>query len=53
MAPADFIVAAGPILLLVFWMTKMAPMPSAKALPLAALVAYVARLEWSLFARQL
>ena len=37
----DLIFAAGPILLLVFWMTRKEPLPSAKALPLAAVVAYL------------
>jgi lactate permease len=43
---ADLSFAAGPILLLIYWMTKRAPMPSAKALPLAAIVAYGVRLVW-------
>lgn len=46
MSSADLIFAAGPILLLIFWMTKKTPMPSARALPLAALVAYGVRLAW-------
>lgn len=46
MSAADVIFAAGPILLLIHWMTKKRPMPSAKALPLAALVAYGLRLAW-------
>lgn len=46
MPAADLIFAAGPILLLVVLMTKQMPMPSAKALPLAALVAYVAQFAW-------
>jgi lactate permease len=46
MSAADLIFAAGPILLLIHWMTKKKPMPSAKALPLAALVAYGLRLAW-------
>jgi lactate permease len=46
MPAADLIFAAGPILLLIFWMTKKKSMPSATALPLAALVAYVVRLVW-------
>ena len=46
MSAADLIFAAGPILLLIYWMTKKTPMPSAKALPLAALVAYGLRLAW-------
>ena len=45
-ANADLIFAAEPVLLLIFWMTKKTPMPSAKALPLAALVAYGLRLAW-------
>ncbi|MEN3940090.1 L-lactate permease [Prosthecobacter sp. SYSU 5D2] len=43
---ADLLFAAGPILLLIFLMTKKTPMPSPKALPLAALVAYGVRLAW-------
>jgi lactate permease len=46
MSAADLIFAAGPILLLIHWMTKKKPMPSAKALPLAALVTYGLRLAW-------
>jgi lactate permease len=46
MPAPDLIFAAGPILLLIFWMTKKTPMPSAKALPLASLVAYGVRLAW-------
>lgn len=46
MSPADLSFAAGPILLLIHWMTKPKPMPSAKALPLAALIAYGSRLAW-------
>jgi lactate permease len=46
MFAADLIFAAGPILLLIHWMTKKRPMPSAKALPLAALVAYGIQLAW-------
>ena len=46
MPGADLIFAAGPILLLIVWMTKRSPMPSAKALPLAAIVAYFVRLVW-------
>lgn len=46
MSAADLIVAAGPILLLIHWMTKKTPMPSARALPLAAVVAYGIRLVW-------
>jgi lactate permease len=42
----DLIFAALPILLLIFSMTKKSPMPSARALPLAALVAYGIRLMW-------
>jgi lactate permease len=45
-ANADLIFAAGPILLLIFWMTKRTPMPSAKAMLLAALVAYGIRFAW-------
>lgn len=46
MAAADLFFAAAPILLLVYWMTKKAPMPSVRALPLAAAVAYGVRLVW-------
>lgn len=42
----NFIIAAGPIFLLIFWMTKKHPMPSAKALPLAALLAYLIAFIW-------
>jgi len=42
----NLIFAAGPILLLIFWMTKKQPVPSAKALPLAALVAYLIAFTW-------
>lgn len=40
MPGVDLILAAGPILLLIYWMTKAQPLPSATALPLAAVVAY-------------
>lgn len=46
MSLIDLALAAGPILLLVYWMTKRKPMRSARALPLAAAVAYFARLGW-------
>ena len=46
MSAADLIFAAGPILLLIHWLTRKKSMPSAKALPLAALVAYGIRLAW-------
>jgi lactate permease len=46
MSAADLIFAALPILLLIYWMTRSTPMPSAKALPLAAIVAYGIRLLW-------
>jgi len=46
MSTAAFIFAAGPILLLIYWMTKKTPMPSARALPLAAAVAYGIRFVW-------
>ncbi len=36
MPATDLIFAAGPILLLIFWMPKKTPMPSARALPLTA-----------------
>lgn len=42
----DLIFAALPILLLIFSMTKKSPMPSARALPLAAVVAYGIQLMW-------
>ncbi len=42
----DLIFAAVPILLLIFLMMKKSPMPSAKALPLAAVVAYGIRWMW-------
>jgi lactate permease len=43
---ADLLFAAGPIMLLIYWITRKEPMPSSKALPLAALVAYGIRLAW-------
>jgi lactate permease len=43
---ADLIFAALPIVVLIFSMTKKSPMPSARALPLAAVVAYGIRLTW-------
>jgi lactate permease len=46
MSSADLIFAVLPILLLIYWMTKASPMPSAMALPLAAVVAYGIRLGW-------
>jgi lactate permease len=46
MSISDLVFAALPILWLIFSMTKRAPMPSAKALPLAALIAYGIRLIW-------
>ena len=46
MTEANLIFAAGPILLLIFLMTKRVPMPSAKALPLAAVVTYGVQLAW-------
>jgi lactate permease len=46
MPAVDLIFAFGPILLLIFWMTKHTPMPSARALPLAALLVYGIRLAW-------
>lgn len=46
MFSADLIFAAAPILVLIFSMTKRSPMPSAKALPLAALIAYGIRPMW-------
>lgn len=46
MSALDLIFAAGPLLLLIFWMMKKTPTPSARALPLAALVVYGIRLAW-------
>lgn len=46
MLSADLIFAIIPILVLIYWMTKASPMPSAKALPLAAILAYGIRLGW-------
>lgn len=46
MPAADLVFAAGPILLLIYWMTKGDPLPSAKALPLAAATAYLTKLAW-------
>ncbi len=46
MHSANLIFAAFPIVLLIYWMTKQTPMPSARALPLAAMVAYGIRLMW-------
>lgn len=46
MRVADLIFAAGPLLLLLFWMTKRKPLPSALALPLAAAIACVVQLTW-------
>jgi len=46
MFATDLIFACLPILWLIFSMTKRSPMPSAKALPLAALVAYGIRSLW-------
>ena len=46
MFSADLIFAVIPILVLIYWMTKASPMPSAKALPLAAVLAYGIRLGW-------
>ncbi len=42
----DVIIAALPILLLIVSMTKKSPMPSAKALPLAAFIAYGIQSVW-------
>lgn len=44
---ANLIFAALPILLIIFSMTKKSPMPSARALPLAAMVAYGSRARMS------
>jgi len=46
MSAADLIFAVIPILLLICWMTKRTPMPSSRALPLAAVVTYGIRLIW-------
>jgi lactate permease len=46
MRSLDLLLAAAPILLLVYWLTKRTPMSSACALPLAAAVAYLVRLGW-------
>ncbi|MDP1590134.1 MAG: hypothetical protein Q8M07_20440, partial [Prosthecobacter sp.] len=46
MLEANLLCAAGPIFLLIFLMTKKTPMPSAKALPLAAAVTYGVQLAW-------
>ncbi len=46
MNSADLLFAAGPIVLLIVLMTKPKPMPSARALPLVALVTYGIRLAW-------
>ena len=46
MRAVDLIFSAGPILLLIYWMTKKTPLPSAKALPLAAVTACVVQLAW-------
>jgi len=46
MSAPNLIFAALPILLLIYWMTRSTPMPSARALPLAAVVAYGIRLMW-------
>ena len=46
MPSIDLVFAAAPILLLIYWMTKKTPMPSAKALPLAALLAYGIQVAW-------
>ena len=43
---ANLLYASGPIFLLIFLMTKKMPMPSAKALPLAAAVTYGVQLAW-------
>ncbi len=46
MRSLDLLLAAAPILLLVYWLTKRTPMSSARALPLAAAAAYLVRLGW-------
>lgn len=46
MSLSDLFFAALPIFLLIFSMTKRLPMPSARALPLAALIAYAIQLMW-------
>ena len=42
----DLLFSVAPIVVLVYWMTKASPMPSARALPLAAILAYGIRLTW-------
>ena len=46
MPAADLLFASGPICLLIFLMTKKGPMPSARALPLVALLTCGIRLVW-------
>lgn len=46
MAAANLICAALPVLLLIILMTRKSPMPSSKALPLAAVVTYGLQLAW-------
>ena len=46
MPSADLLFAAAPVLLLIVLMTRKAPMPSARALPLAAVVVYALQLLW-------
>ena len=46
MPGADLILAAAPILILVYWMTRRKPLPSAKALPYAAAAAYLVQRGW-------
>ena len=46
MVAANIVCSAGPILLLIFLMTKKAPMSAAKALPLAAAVTSLLQFAW-------
>ncbi len=46
MTAVDLFFAVGPVLLLIYWMTKKTPMSSTHALPLAAVVTYGVRLIW-------
>lgn len=43
---ADLVLSVAPVLLLILLMIQKSPMPSAKALPLAAVVACCIRLVW-------
>jgi lactate permease len=46
MPSTNLLLAAAPVLLLIVLMTRKAPMPSARALPLAAVVVYALQLLW-------